>query len=55
MSRGGRECGDEPIAVAAQLSQVFKEVVTESNKRAPVQFMYSNAVHGPEGPIDKAR
>jgi len=55
MSRGGRECGDEPIAVAAQLALVFHEVVTASNQRSPVQFMYSNAVHGPEGPIDKAR
>jgi len=52
MSRGGRECGDEPIAVAAQLDLVFQEVLVANAGKVPVQFMYSNTVHGPEGPID---
>jgi hypothetical protein len=55
MSRFGRECGDEPIAVAAQLDLVFQEVLTASAGKVPVQFMYSNVVHGPEGPIDHQR
>ena len=51
-SRSGREVGDQPIFAATNLSQVFKEVkAATSAKRIPVQFMYSNAVHGAEGPI----
>ncbi len=51
-SRRGQECGDQPIATAAALNLVFKEILaTASGKRTPVQFMYSNAVHGAEGPI----
>ena len=53
MSRQGRECGDQPIFVATALSQVFQEVLTaDATMRVPVQFMYSNRVHGAEGPID---
>ena len=53
-SRRGHEVGDQPIFVASSLSQVFKEVRDASGKRRiPVQFMYSNAVHGPEGPISR--
>jgi hypothetical protein len=51
-SRSGRECGDQPIFAATSLELVFKEVVAGQN-RIPVQFMYSNAVHGAEGPIAK--
>jgi hypothetical protein len=51
------EIGDQPIAMAGQLGQlqrVFQEVLSSSgNGRVPVQFLYSNAVHGAEGPIDK--
>jgi hypothetical protein len=51
-SRSGRECGDQPIFAAANLNLVFKEVTPASGgKRIPVQFMFSNAVHGAEGPI----
>ena len=51
-SRSGREVGDQPIFAATNLNQVFKEVkAAKSKKRIPVQFMYSNAVHGAEGPI----
>ena len=51
-SRQGHECGDQPIFVASSLSQVFKEVLA-SGKKTPVQFMFSNAVHGAEGPINQ--
>ena len=52
MSRRGHECGDQPIVAAKSLNLVFKEVsVTNGATRVPVQFMYSNAVHGAEGPI----
>ena len=51
-SRSGRECGDQPIFAAANLNLVFKEVTpARGGKRIPVQFMFSNAVHGAEGPI----
>jgi len=51
-SAAGEECGDEPIRTAAKPSDVFKEVpLTDGSGTVPVQFMYSNAVHGPEGPI----
>ncbi len=51
-SRKGHEVGDQPIFVATSLDQIFKEVRDAGGKRRiPVQFMYSNAVHGPEGPI----
>ena len=49
-SRSGRECGDQPIFAASSLDLVFKEVLA-GKKKIPVQFMYSNAVHGAEGPI----
>jgi hypothetical protein len=53
MSRQGHEIGDQPIFKAdGDLRLVFKEVQDPPRKvRLPVQFMYSNAVHGPEGPI----
>jgi hypothetical protein len=52
-SRSGKEVGDQPIFKAgADLRLVFKEVQDAPRKgRVPVQFMYSNAVHGAEGPI----
>jgi hypothetical protein len=53
MSRRGHECGDEPIAVATSLEQVFKELMAGAgSERIPVQFMYSNRAHGPEGPSE---
>ncbi len=52
MSRKGHECGDQPVFVASSLNRIFKEVrVTGSRRRVPVQFMFSNVVHGAEGPI----
>lgn len=51
-SRRGHEVGDQPIFVATNLNQVFKEVRASSGtRRIPVQFLFSNAVHGAEGPI----
>lgn len=55
MSRSGSEVGDQPIFAAGDagnLRLVFKEVQDPPRpRRVPVQFMYSNAVHGAEGPI----
>lgn len=45
-SNVGQEIGDQPIS-ANTLDKVFKEVLMPPT---PVQFMYSNAVHGAEGP-----
>lgn len=51
-SRSGQEIGDQPISANA-LADVFQEVLTLPGRRpTPVQFMYSNAEHGAEGPID---
>jgi hypothetical protein len=46
------EIGDTPVFEAGNnLSLVFKEVpLTNGNGTVPIQLMYSNAVHGPEGP-----
>ncbi len=56
MSREGDECGDFPISeVGPDLALVMKEVPLASGSgTVPIQFQYSNAVHGPEGPIAKA-
>jgi hypothetical protein len=53
VSDQGEECGDFPVAEAdSDLSKVFREVLlTDGSDNVPVQFQYSNAVHGPEGPI----
>jgi len=55
MSRSGSEVGDQPIFAAGDagdLRLVFKEVQDPPrSRRVPVQFLYSNAVHGAEGPI----
>ena len=52
-SRIGQEIGDQPIA-ANSLDKVFKEVITmPGSSKTPVQFMFSNAVHGAEGPDEK--
>jgi hypothetical protein len=53
MSRQGLECGDQPIFAAGQhLNRVFQEITaTGGGAKIPVQFLYSNVVHGAEGPI----
>jgi hypothetical protein len=54
-SAQGEEVGDFPIdETNGDLSLVFKEVpLADGSGTVPVQFQYSNAVHGPEGPILK--
>ena len=50
-SKDGEECGDFPVTEANPLSKVFKEVgLTNGDRKVPVQFQYSNAAEGPEGP-----
>jgi hypothetical protein len=52
-SNRGQEIGDQPIS-ANSLDKVLKEVLTDpGSKPTPVQFMYSNEVHGAEGPDEK--
>jgi hypothetical protein len=54
-SRKGREVGDQPIFVASDLHQVFKEISGhDGGPKLSVQFLFSNAVHGAEGPITHA-
>jgi hypothetical protein len=53
-SDDGEECGDFPVDEAGEIndfSAIFQEVAVEGGGTSPVQFQYSNAVHGPEGPI----
>jgi len=51
------EIGDQPInaaGAAGNLSMVFQEILSSTGGgRVPVQFLYSNAAHGAEGPIDQ--
>ncbi|MDQ6886111.1 MAG: hypothetical protein M3068_02335 [Gemmatimonadota bacterium] len=55
-SRQGEECGDFPVVEARPLSLVFREVeLARGGEKVPVQLQYSNAVHGPEGPVESAR
>jgi hypothetical protein len=53
ISDQGEECGDYPVSEAGgDLTEVFQEVeLTDNSGMVPVQFMYSDAAHGPEGPI----
>jgi hypothetical protein len=52
-SRQGEECGDFPVFESGNnLALVFQEVeLTSGVGTVPVQFQYSNHVHGPEGPV----
>jgi hypothetical protein len=50
----GQEIGDNPVETAQTLSQAFMEVpLADGSGMIPIQLMYSNAAHGPEGPITK--
>ena len=40
-----------PVFEANPLTEVFQEVPVAGGGTAPVQFQYSNYVHGPEGPV----
>lgn len=52
-SSQGYEVGDEPVFEASgNLSLVFEEVpLADGSGTAPIQLMWSNSVHGPEGPV----
>ena len=52
-SKEGEECGDFPVFEAGNnLGLVFQEVeLTSGAGTVPVQFLYSDHVHGPEGPV----
>lgn len=53
-SKSGQEIGDQPLS-SNSLDRVFKEVMTLPGPRpTPVQLLFSNAVHGAEGPDEKA-
>jgi hypothetical protein len=56
VSDQGEECGDYPVSEAGgNLTEVFQEVeLTDNSGTVPVQFMYSDSAHGPEGPIAQA-
>ena len=52
-SNRGQEIGDQPLS-ANTLDRVFKEVMTMPGpKPTPMQFIFSNKVHGAEGPDEK--
>jgi hypothetical protein len=51
-TREGGEIGDIPMNEAGQnLRSVMVEVALAAGGTAPIQLMWSNAVHGPEGPF----
>jgi len=51
-SDAGEEIGDYPLHAGVTLKDVVTEVPLANGKgTVPVQFNYSNAVHGPQGPI----
>jgi len=56
VSDQGEEIGDFPVSEAGgDLTEVFQEVeLSDNSGTVPIQFMYSDAVHGPEGPIAQA-
>ncbi len=50
----GGEIGDIPLEAGAKLTSIIREVKLAAGSRTvPVQFMWSNAVAGPEGPITR--
>ncbi len=52
----GQELGDYPLEAATPLTKVFTEVpLADGSDAIPVQLLYSNAVHGPEGPLTQPR
>ncbi len=51
-SDAGEEIGDYPLHAGVTLKDIVTEVpLANGQGMVPVQFNYSNAVHGPEGPI----
>jgi hypothetical protein len=53
ISHEGEEIGDHPLSGDFALGTVIREVLlADGERRVPVQLMYSNNVHGPQGPLD---
>lgn len=51
-SDAGEEIGDYPLRAGMALKEVMTEVpLADGRGMVPVQLNYSNAVHGPQGPI----
>ena len=51
-SDAGEEIGDYPLHAGVTLKDIVTEVPLANGKgTVPVQFNYSNAAHGPEGPV----
>jgi hypothetical protein len=57
VSASGNEVGDFPMSEAgADLAEVMQEVpLADGSGTVPLQFMYSNRVHGPEGAVSLAQ
>lgn len=51
-SDAGEEIGDYPLHGNTSIRNIIKEVpLADGSGTIPIQLQYSNAVHGPEGPI----
>lgn len=51
-SNQGEEVGDLPLHDGVSLKDIIREVpLADGSGTVPIQLPYSNAVHGPEGPI----
>jgi hypothetical protein len=54
VSDSGLEIGDYSVRADIPLTSVFREVsLASGGGRVPVQLLYSNAAHAPEGPISQ--
>lgn len=54
VSDSGMEIADFPIRARIPLNSVFREVsLANNNGVVPIQLIYSNFAHGPEGPISQ--
>jgi len=51
-SDAGEEIGDFPLHDNVSIRKIIQEVpLADGSGTVPIQLEYSNAVHGPEGPI----
>ena len=54
VSDSGLEIGDFSVRADIPLTSVFRDVaLTNGAGAVPLQLLYSNAAHGPEGPISQ--
>ncbi len=52
---GNEEIGDNPLSSGKALGDVFREILLSDDvRKVPVQFLYSNAVHDAQGPVETA-